>query len=151
MTVESPARPSVVMTGATADFAWPEFDQWQAAFTAVDAFPPGWEGLRCAPPPHTPEADTYRLRKLVLFDEWQDMRARRPALLAHYARQGMRARVVRQDERAPCPACDPFTAGEVGPELDAMPPFHPGCRCVLVAIPVARTTRSRERARARPR
>jgi hypothetical protein len=139
------------MAGATADFAWPEFDQWQAAFTAVDAFPPGWEGLRCAPPPHTAEADTYRLRKLVLFDEWQDMRARRPALLAHYARQGMRARVVRQDERAPCPACDPFTAGEVGPELDAMPPFHPGCRCVLVAIPVARTTRSRERARSRPR
>ena len=62
------------------------------------------------------------------------MLTQRPKVLAHYARQGMRARVERQDQRPPCPACDPLNGREVGPGLAAMPPFHPGCRCVLVAM-----------------
>jgi hypothetical protein len=147
-------RPPVAAAGATGDFSWPEFDRWQAAFAAVDIFPSRWDGLRCAPPPHTPEAEAYFLRKLVLFDEWRDMLARRPALLAHYARHGVRARVARQDEQAPCPACEPFNRCEVGAGPDAMPPFHPGCRCVLVAIHTAsveRAPRSRERPRSRIR
>jgi hypothetical protein len=129
----------------TADFSWPEFDRWQAAFAAAAIWPPGWEGLQCAPPAPTREAEAYRVRKLTLFCEWLDMVARRPAVRAHYARQGIRVQVVRQDERAPCPACDPVHGRELGPELDAMPPFHPGCRCVLVAMhatPVDRRERS---------
>ena len=124
---------------------WPEFDRWQAAFAAADIFPPRWEGLQRVPPPQTREAEEYQLRKLVLFCEWIDMIARRPAVRAHYARQKIRVRVERQDERAPCPVCEPLNAREIGPELDAMPPFHPGCRCVLVAMhrgPVDRRGRS---------
>jgi hypothetical protein len=139
---------------ATGDFSWPEFDRWQAAFAAVEAFPPRWEGLQCAPPAHTREAEAYHLRKLVLFDEWLEMLARRPAVLAHYARQGLRARVARQDERAACPVCDRFNASEVGLGLDAIPPFHPGCRCVLVAMhasPGERRRRAYERPRSRIR
>jgi hypothetical protein len=129
----------------TPDFLWPDFDRWQAAFAATDVFPARWEGLHRVPPADTPEAETYQLRKLALFSEWLEMLAHRSTVRAHYARQRIRARVARQDARPPCPACDPFDAREVGRELDAMPPFHPGCRCVLVAmetVPARRRARS---------
>ena len=89
-----------------------------------------------AAPAAAPHARSGRLPapKVVLFCEWLDMVARRPAVRAHFARQKIRVRVMRQDERAPCLACEPLNAREVGLELDAMPPFHPGCRCVLVAM-----------------
>ena len=131
------------MAPNTLDFAWPDFDHWQAAFAGARLFPARWEGLHRAPPAHTPEAEAYRLRKLGLLVEWLDMLARRSTAHAHFTRQGMRARVVRQDTRLPCPACQPFNAREAGPELDTMPPFHPGCRCVLVAIPVKSAGRRR--------
>ena len=122
-------------TGATARvLLWPEFDRWQAAFAAAEVFPPGWEGLQRVPSPDTREAEAYHLRRHVLFCEWMDMVARRPAVRAHYARQKIRVRVERQDKYAPCPVCQPLDAREVGLELDTMPPFHPGCRCVLVAL-----------------
>jgi hypothetical protein len=140
------------MATNTPDFAWPDFDRWQAAFAAAKVFPARWEGLHRAPPAHTPEADAYRLRKLALLVEWRDMLARRSTVHAHFARQGIRARVERQDMRLPCPACEPFNTREVGTEPDAMPPFHPGCRCVLVAIPVEPAGRRRKSyERLRPR
>jgi hypothetical protein len=128
------AHPRRIVEAVTRDFDWPDFDRWQSAFAAVGFFPPRWEGLEHKPRPHTPEAEAYRLRKSVLFQEWLDMLTHRSRIRAHYARQGIRARVERQDLRPPCLACDPFNGREVGPEPDAMPPFHPGCRCVLVAI-----------------
>lgn len=140
----------VVTEAQASDFAWPDFDRWQAAFAAAESFPARWEGLHRAPPAHTPEAEAYRLRKLCLFSEWLDMLARRATVRAHFARQGIRARVVRQDTRQPCPACDPFNGREAGAELDATPPFHPGCRCVLVARPVE-NARRRPRSYERPR
>jgi hypothetical protein len=137
---------------AMRDFVWPDFDHWQAAFAAVDVFPARWEGLHRAPPAHTPEAEAYQVRKLALWSEWLEMVAYRSTVRAHYARQGLRARVVRQDAHPACPACDPFNAREVGLELQAMPPFHPGCRCVIVAMPpgpARRRVRSSERTRSR--
>jgi hypothetical protein len=64
------------------------------------------------------------------------MLTQRAAIRAHYARQGLRARVERQDRRRPCPLCDPLNGRDLGPELAlaAVPPFHPGCRCVLMAV-----------------
>jgi len=135
----------------TPDFSWPDFDRWQAAFAAAEIFPARWEGLHRAPPADTPEVETYRLRKLGLFSEWLDMLARRATAHAHFSRQGIRARVARQDMRLPCPACDPFNTVEVGARLDAMPPFHPGCRCVLVAIPPMEPGARRRRSYERPR
>ena len=136
--------------GAARDFAWPDFDRWQAVFAAGRAFPDRWEGLHAAPPPRTPEAEAYQLRKLALFIEWRDMLAHRPALLAHFARQGIHARIKRQHPGPACPACDPFDTREVGPGLDTVPPFHPGCRCVLLAVHTAPALR-RPRAHARSR
>jgi hypothetical protein len=140
-------------TAATArDFVWPDFDHWQATFAAIDVFPARWEGLHRAPPADTREAEAYQLRKLALLSEWLEMVAHRSTVRAHYARQGLRARVVRQDARPPCPACDPFNTREVRLELEAMPPFHPGCRCVIVAMdtgPARRRARSSGRTRSR--
>ena len=116
------------------DFPWPDFDRRQAAHAATGRFPSRWEGLEHAPPAHTPEAEEYRLRKSVLLHEWRDMVAQRAVIRAHYARKRIRARVERQDDRPTCAACDPFNGREFGGELEAMPPFHPGCRCVLVAM-----------------
>jgi hypothetical protein len=132
------------MATTTPDFAWPDFDRWQAAFAAAHVFPARWEGLHRIPPAHTLEEEAYRLRKLALLVEWLDMLARRSTVHAHFTRQGIRARVARQDTRLPCPACEPFNTREVGTEHDAMPPFHPGCRCVLVAIPVKPAGRRRK-------
>src|SRR4029077_16669269 len=112
--------------------------------------PPRWGGPPRTPPAPTLEAKTFRLRKQGLLAEWLDMLARRSNVHAHFARQGIRARVARQDMRLPCPAGDPFNTREVGAELEATPPFHPGCRCVLVAIPMARVGR-RRRSYVRPR
>jgi hypothetical protein len=151
----SPAliRPSVVATVAAGrDFAWPEFDRWQAFFTVADVFPDRWEGLHAVPPLHTARAEDYRQRKLALFAEWLDMLAYRTVVLAHYARQGIRPRIARQHAGPACSACDPFDASEIGADLDAIPPFHPGCRCVLVAprtLAADRDRRPYERARPR--
>ena len=136
----------------TPDFTWPDFDHWQAAFAAARLFPARWEGLHRAPPPHTPEAVAYRLRKRGLLIEWLDMLARRSTAHAHFTRRGIRAWVARQDTRQPCPACEPFNLREVGATLDGMPPFHPGCRCVLMAMPekpAGRRRKSYERWRPR--
>jgi hypothetical protein len=142
-------RAEMATEARTPDFPWPDFDRWQATFAAAQVFPARWEGLHRVPSSHTPEAEAYRLRKLGLHAEWLDMLDRRSNVRAHFTRQGIRARVARQDMRLPCPACDPLNAREVGAELEAMPPFHPGCRCVLVAIPVKSAGR-RRRSYARP-
>jgi hypothetical protein len=142
-------RTDMPRAAAVEDFAWPDFDRWQAFFTAAEAFPSRWDGLHAAPPPRTPEAEVYLQRKLALFGEWLDMVAHRSVVRAHYARQGIRAKIVRQDADPACPACDPFHAREVGPDLDTAPPFHPGCRCVIVAMHTA-PARRRPRIYERP-
>jgi len=146
-------RSEMATEAAAGDFAWPDFDRWQTVFTASEAFPARWDGLHAAPPPWTPEAEGYQRRKRELFSEWLDMLAHRSTVLAHYARQGMRARIVRQDAGPACPVCDPFNAREVGPGLETVPPFHPGCRCVLMAVHTAPTRgrRAYERPRSRAR
>ncbi|HEX9822176.1 MAG TPA: hypothetical protein VGD07_21455 [Methylomirabilota bacterium] len=147
-------RSVMALAAAAGDFSWPDFDRWQAVFTADAVFPARWDGLHAAPPPWTPEAEAYQRRKRELFSEWLDMLARRSTVLAHYARQGMGARIVRQDAGPACPVCDRFDAREVGPNLDTVPPFHPGCRCVLLAVhtaPARRRRRAYERPRSRAR
>jgi hypothetical protein len=129
-----------------ADFAWPDFDRWQAFFAAADRFPACWDGLRVVPPPGTPAAEAYLLRKTALFTEWLDMIDQRARTLEHYTRQGLRTRIERQHTGQACPVCDRFDAREAGPDLESIPPFHPGCRCVLQAVP---TVPDRRRSRTR--
>lgn len=118
------------------DFPWPEFDRWQAFFAGCQAFPVRWDGLHVVPAGLAPESEAYHRRKLELLLEWLDALARRSAVFAHYARQGVGARVARQDDS--CPVCAAFVARPVESDADVMPPFHPGCRCVLLAVRSAR-------------
>lgn len=117
-------------------FTWPEFDRWQAVFAACGTFPVRWDGLQVVPVPQTsPGARAaYGLRKLDLLFEWLDTLTRGAAALGHYTRQGMRARIVRQEDGQRCPVCESFNGHEVRHGRDTMPPIHPGCRCVLMAV-----------------
>jgi hypothetical protein len=128
---------------AVQDFAWPDFDWWQAFFAEVGRFPTTWDGLQVVPPPRTLEAEAYLLRKTALFDEWTQMLGQRAHALEHYTRQGLQARIERQHTGQACAVCDSFDAQEAGPELERVPPFHPGCRCVLKAVLTDPTHRRR--------
>jgi hypothetical protein len=128
------------------ELAWSDFDRWQAFFAEADCFPAGWEDLRGVPPPRTAEAEAYLLRKTALFTDWLDRLQQRAPTLEHDTRQGLRARIERQHAGQDCPVCAPFDGREAGPELATVPPFHPGCRCVLQAVS---TGPARRRPRAR--
>jgi len=131
---EGSATPLTVL--ADRAFTWPEFDHWQAFFAARGTFPARWDGLHVVPAPRTPTAAraAYQQRKLDLLFEWLDTLTRRATALGHYTRQGMRARIVRQGDGQRCPVCESFNAHEVRHGSDTMPPIHPGCRCVLMAV-----------------
>lgn len=131
-------------------FTWSAFDRWHAFFSARGAFPARWDGLQVIPTSATSRGVrvAYRQRKLDLLLEWLDVLRRQASELERYTRQGLRVRIVRQEDGHRCPVCDSFNAHEVTYGSDTMPPLHPGCRCVLVAVgPVA----PHERTRAHPR
>jgi hypothetical protein len=136
-------------------FTWPEFDRWQRFFDACGLFPARWDGLEVAPAPQTSPAAAliYRNRKLDLLLEWIDTLVHGAVSFGHYRRQGVRARIVRQGDGGRCPACESFNGHEVRLGGAPMPPIHPGCRCVLVAMteaPDQERTGTRRRSRRDP-
>ena len=134
-------------------FRWPEFDRWQAIFAASGTFPARWTGLHEVPSSQMLAASAaYRLRKMELLLEWLDTLRRGATALHHYTRQGIRARIAQQGDRLRCPVCELFNGREVRRGSDTMPPIHPGCRCVLVAltaVPLAEQMGARARQRLR--
>src|SRR2546427_2187624 len=120
-------------------FTWPEFDRWQRIFAASGTFPARWKGLHDAPSSRMSAAaiTAYRLRKLDLLLEWLDTLRRGATALHHYTRQGIRARIVQQGDGLRCPVCESFNGHEVTHGRDTVPPIHPGCRCVLMAVTAA--------------
>lgn len=125
------------------DFRWPEFDRWQTFFAEGWRFPPLWEelkktpALRAAPQIH----HAYREQKLYLLLHWlqslETTRAQTRTALARYAKRGIRAEIARQGNGMPCPVCDPLNHHEVKDNPRDLPPFHPGCRCLVLAISAA--------------
>ena len=144
------APPSIVPVDRA--FTWPEFDRWQRFFGACGVFPARWDGLEAVPAPQTPPAAAliYRNRKLDLLLEWIDTLVHGAVSFGHYRRQGVRARIVRQGDGGRCPACDSFNGHEVRLGCAPMPPIHPGCRCVLVAM-TETSDQARTGTRRRPR
>lgn len=124
----------------TRDFRWPEFDRWQAFFAERWKFPPLWDALKKAPAPRTaPEIrHAYQQQKLYLLLHWlqslETTRAQSRIALARYAQRGIRAKIARQGDGAPCPVCDPMNGREVTDNPRDLPPFHPGCRCLVLGI-----------------
>ncbi|MGH7262610.1 MAG: hypothetical protein ACREH7_01635 [Candidatus Rokuibacteriota bacterium] len=125
------------------DFRWPEFDRWQAFFAEGWKFPPLWDELKKIPALRaSPQIrHTYFEQKLYLLLHWlqslETTRAHTRAALARYTKRGIRAEIARQGNGAPCPVCDPLHHQEVKDGLRDLPPFHPGCRCLVLAIPAA--------------
>ncbi|MBI4561170.1 MAG: hypothetical protein HY724_03920 [Candidatus Rokubacteria bacterium] len=122
------------------DFGWPEFDRWQAIFAEQWKFPPLWDELKKAP---TLRASleirhAYQEHKLYLLLHWlqslETTRAQTRTALARYGSRGLRARIARQGDSAPCPVCDPLNHHDVRDNPQNLPPFHPGCRCLVLAI-----------------
>jgi hypothetical protein len=134
------------------DFDWPEFDRWQAYFARCRQFPPLWERLHRSPAAEAAREvrDEYLVNKLYLLLDWLQglatTRAEARAAVARYAKLGVAARFVRQDARIPCPLCDPLNHVDVRATAAGVPPFHPGCRCLVlptVAPRGASTVRAR--------
>ena len=124
------------------EFAWPEFDRWHAFFARCGTFPPLWDEVKRIPNLRdSPEIrDAYDRHKLYLLLDWlQNLEGARAAL-AHYRGRGVSAKIARQGDGALCPACDPFNHREVKDRQEELPPFHPGCRCLVVAITDARVS-----------
>ena len=122
------------------DFQWPEFDRWHTIFAKRGVFPPLWEGLERLPRrgDSGPAWQAYRKRKLYLLIDWLHglvvTRAEMRAALTRYAARDLQAEIARQRTEVTCPACDPLDHGNVPPNSRDVPPFHPGCRCLIVAL-----------------
>lgn len=130
------------------EFAWPEFDRWHAFFAQRGKFPPLWDEVKRIPNLRdSPEIrNAYHRHKFYLLLDWlQNLEGTRAAL-AHYRGRGVSAKITRQGDGALCPACDPFNHREVKDKQEELPPFHPGCRCLVVAITDARVCRPAGRA-----
>ncbi len=122
------------------DFGWPEFDRWQTIFAEQWKFPPLWDELKKTPTLRaTPDIrHAYQEHKLYLLLHWlqslETTRAQTRTELARYGSRGLRAKIARQGDGAPCPVCDPLNHREVKDNPQGLPPFHPGCRCLVLAI-----------------
>jgi len=126
------------------DFEWPEFDRWYSVFARRGHFPPLWDGVvrrPCQDDPW-PAWQAYQHRKLYLLMDWLHglavTRSEMRAALTRYAGRGLAAEITRQSAEIRCPACDALNNENVRHHPENVPPFHPGCRCLILAAP-ART------------
>ena len=135
------------------EFAWPEFDRWHAFFAQRGNFPPLWDEVKKIPNLRdSPDIrNAYRRHKVHLLLDWLQSLEGSRAALARYRGRGVRAKITRQGDGARCPACDPFNHCEVKDKQEELPPFHPGCRCLVVAITDVRVCRPAGRATQPPR
>lgn len=141
----------------TRDFEWPEFDRWHTVFTRDGHFPPLWDGVERRPSAEAPWAarQAYQSRKLYLLIDWLHglvvVRAEMRNALARYADLGLVGEITRQSAETICPACDRLNRENAQHHPGDVPPFHPGCRCLILAAPSRRTvgTKGRELDRVR--
>jgi hypothetical protein len=131
----------VVAQMGTRDFEWPEFDRWHTVFTERGHFPPLWDEVERRPGGDAPWAfwQAYQHRKLYLLIDWLHglivTRAEMRAALARYAVLGLTAEITRQSPEITCPVCDRLNNENVLAHPGDVPPFHPGCRCLILAAP----------------
>jgi hypothetical protein len=138
------------------DFAWPEFDRWQMLFAEQQTFPTLWHDLE-RPPAFRASSEVlraYHERKIYLLLDWlhsvETTRAEMRTALARFVRRGVRAEIRRQGDGHACAVCDAATLREVNGDLRKLPPFHPGCRCLVLATADNRVTRPMTREYAYP-
>jgi hypothetical protein len=131
----------VVAQMGARDFEWPEFDRWHTIFTQRGHFPPLWDEVERQPGGDASWTawQAYRHRKLYLLIDWLHglvvTRAEMRAALTRYAVLGLDAEITRQSPEITCPACDRLNNENVLQHPGDVPPFHPGCRCLILAAP----------------
>jgi len=143
------ARTMALCEARPSDFRWPEFDRWQAVFAEHGIFPPLWSGLERRP--HRKAAPSarglYQQRKLLLLIDWLyalgTTRAECVTALTRYSARGLQAMIARQTVDVSCPACAPLHHEQLACTAPTLPPFHPGCRCVVLASHQPRPLRLR--------
>lgn len=133
---------SVVLSQmGTREFEWPEFDRWHTVFTERGHFPPLWDEVERRPGADAPWAawQAYQHRKLYLLIDWLHglivTRHEMRAAAARYAVLGLPAEITRQTPEIACPPCDRLSTANVLHYPGDVPPFHPGCRCLILAAP----------------
>ena len=133
------AHSAVVGQMGTRDFEWPEFDRWHTIFAMRGVFPSLWDGLEHRPRrgASVPVRQAYQKRKLYLLIDWLHAlvatRAEMHTALTRYTIRGLQAQITRQSADITCPACDPLNHENVQSNSRDVPPFHPGCRCLILA------------------
>jgi hypothetical protein len=143
------ARAMALCEARPNDFRWPEFDRWQAVFAAHGIFPPLWNGLERRPHRKATASarSLYQQRKLFLLIDWLyalgTTRAECVTALARYSARGLQAVIARQTVDVSCPACAPLHHEHLPRASSTLPPFHPGCRCLVLASPPPRPPRLR--------
>jgi hypothetical protein len=116
-------------------YAWPAFEEWGRRFRELGAFPSLWTTLGLA------ARERERRREVFLFARsaiasW--CAAQRLVSLAESRRlvDDLEGEIAGPEPSDPCPVC-PSRAGfrfdPARPPADAVPPFHPGCGCEVVA------------------
>ena len=126
------------------DFEWPEFDHWYSVFARRGQFPPLWDGVARRPSQDDRWSawQAYQHRKLYLLIDWLHglavTRSEMRAALSRYASRGLTAEITRQSAETRCPPCDALNNENAHHHPENVPPFHPGCRCLILAAP-ART------------
>ena len=119
---------------------WPEFDAGTPSSPSA-ALPPLWDEVERRPGGDAPWAawQAYQHRKLYLLIDWLHglivTRAEMRASLARYAVLGLTAEITRQNPEITCPVCDRLNNENVLDHPGDVPPFHPGCRCLILAAP----------------
>jgi len=118
------------------DFSWPEFDRWQTFFARQGTFPPLSENVEKVPTAcgALKVRHAYQTQKLYLLLDWLFNLETTRTTLARCAKQNVRVKTTRQGSGVPCPVCDGFDRREVRDRSRDLPPFHPGCRCVVLVI-----------------
>ena len=125
----------------TREFHWPEFDRWQSLFARCGHFPPMWDEVARPLGPDGPWRawQSYQHRKLYLLIDWLHglvvTRAEMRAALTRYAGRGLVAEITRQSAEISCPMCDRLNNENACHRPEDIPPFHPGCRCIILAAP----------------
>jgi hypothetical protein len=131
----------VVAQMGTHDFEWPEFDRWHTLFTERGHFPPLWDEVERRPGADASWAtwQAYQHRKLYLLIDWLHglvvTRAEMRAAVTRYTVLGLDAEITRQSAEIACPVCDRLNNENVLQHPTDVPPFHPGCRCLILAAP----------------
>lgn len=116
-------------------YAWPAFEEWMRRFRELGAFPSLWTTFGLDAGGRGRGREVFLFASSALGSWWA---AQRLASLVE-SRQlvdDLQGEIVGPEPSDPCPVCRARAGLRFDPAhlpADAVPPFHPGCGCSIVA------------------